>query len=72
MRQLSMIRPHMDGLPPIELPKGYALHTGLADSAPVWEEIILDSFEMEFSYESELNYPDCGVNTVSAYIKILS
>ena len=60
MRQLSMIRPHMEGLPPIVLPQGYDLHTGRADSASVWEEIIRDSFHMEFSYEKELDYPDCG------------
>ena len=60
MRQLSMLRPNMEGLAPIELPLGYELHTGRADSAPVWEEIIRDSFKMEFSYEKELDYPDCG------------
>jgi len=50
----------MRALQPIVLPQGYELHTGREDSAPIWEEIIRDSFQMEFSYEAELNYPDCG------------
>lgn len=60
MRQLSMIRPNMENLQPLVLPQGYELHTGRQDSGPVWEEIIRDSFNMEFSYEKELDYPDCG------------
>lgn len=60
MRQLSMVRSNLDDLPELRLPQGYELHTGRPDSAKIWEDIILDSFNMEFSYEKELDYPDCG------------
>ena len=60
MRQLSMCRPNMENLPPIVLQQGYALHKASKDCDAVWEAIILDSFGMEFSYEKELDYPDCG------------
>ena len=55
-----MVLRGFEKLPPIVLKEGYALHTGREGSAPVWEAIIRDSFHMEFSYEKELDYPDCG------------
>ncbi len=43
-RQLRMVRPNLDGLPPVEIPAGYEIRTYQEGDDVHWANVISDSF----------------------------
>lgn len=56
-RQVLMIRPNLDNLPPLCLPPYYAIHSGSKESIPAWEAICESAFGGHSDYAEKTNRP---------------
>lgn len=56
-RQLVMIRPDLENLPPLRLPPYYAIHSGCKESIPAWEDIVESAFGWHADYAEKTNRP---------------